>query len=131
MPIMTVCSFCGGTKTVCGECNRTVHVVELTPGGCTFCSPILCPHCHTRALAVSGCRCGRSHYVAAQEPVCKGFPAADIDRVLREIKVANASRSIQPEETAAVVDLPDIEFEPLGAPIAPSGGWHGIASGLR
>jgi hypothetical protein len=61
MPTTEICTYCGGKKTSCPECNRFVHVSELTAAGCTFCAPLLCPVCQTRALRVSGCYCGLSH----------------------------------------------------------------------
>ena len=61
MPTSATCTYCGQGKTDCPECHRSIHVSELTDGGCTFCAPLLCPICYTRALKVSGCLCGASH----------------------------------------------------------------------
>jgi hypothetical protein len=113
MPTTEYCSYCGGAKTDCPKCNRTVHVDELQNGGCTFCDPTLCPQCHTRALPVSGCLCGLSLHLLLPEP-----PRKEI----------NAPIALLVPEPPIGIALPPLE--PLPAPLVPPN-WVGVATATR
>ena len=100
MSTTEICTYCGGEKTSCPDCSRSVHVSELTPAGCTFCAPILCPVCETRSLRVSGCLCGQCHgledvlrLTAEQNnPVAVAIDLSPIESLAAAIAVPAATR---------------------------------------